>query len=306
MSVRAAEGDTPPIPAGRRSAADRLVGRLTRGERRYLLLALPTALLLAVLFVYPLAEVVSDSVTLPELGLGNYERFFGDSVYLKVLRNTLLISLEVTVLCLLIGYPLAYRLATVNPRTLRILMLLVMLPLWTSVLVRSYAWLTVLGPAGVVNNLLIAIGIIEQPLDLVPGRIGLVVGLTQVMLPFMVIALTAVLKGIDTRLAAAAQSLGAGGWQRFRHIVLPLSMPGVAAGCALVFLATLGFYVVPALLGGPGDQMLSQTIELQVTTVLNQGFAGALATVLAVVTLVLYFTYSRLFRLDQMSSGGRG
>jgi putative spermidine/putrescine transport system permease protein len=166
--------------------------------------------------------------------------------------------------------------------------------------------MTVLGPAGVVNNLLIALGVIDQPLGLVPGRIGLVVGLTQVMLPFMVIALTAVLRGIDPRLAAAAQSLGAGGWQRFRHIILPLSMPGVAAGCALVFLATLGFYVVPALLGGPGDQMLSQTIELQVTTVLNQGFAGALATVLAVVTLLLFFAYQRLFRLDQMTGGGRG
>jgi putative spermidine/putrescine transport system permease protein len=243
---------------------------------------------------------------MPTAGFANYHRLFSEPVYLTILRHTIEIAAEVTVVCLVLGYPVAYRLATTTPRAFRWVMLLVMLPLWTSVLVRSYAWLTVLGPAGVVNTALMKLGIISQPLDIVPGRVGLIIGLSQVMLPFMIIALTAVLKSIDLTVAAAAQSLGANGWNRFRHIILPLSMPGIGAGCVLVFLATLGFYVVPALLGGSGDQMLSQTIELQISQVLNQGFAGALATMLAVVTLLLFLLYARLFRLDQASGGGRG
>lgn len=211
-----------------------------------------------------------------------------DAIYIDVLVRTLLISLSVTVLCVVIGYPLAYVLATTNPSHSRWLMMLVLLPFWTSLLVRTTAWLVLLQSNGVVNSLLTWLGVIAEPLQLVHNRVGVLIAMTHILLPFVVLPVHAVMQGIPDVYWRAASSLGAPAHKAFLRVYLPLTLPGVGAGALLVFILALGYYITPALVGGPKDQMLSYFVAYFVNQSSNWGMAAALAVVLLTLVVVLY------------------
>ncbi len=203
-----------------------------------------------------------------------------DAIYVSVIARTLFISFVVTVLCVLIGYPLAYLLASTKPAYARWLLMLVLLPFWTSLLVRTTAWLVLLQSNGVVNSLLSWIGVIAEPLALVHNRTGVLLAMTHILLPFVVLPVYAVMKGVPDVYWRAASSLGAPPVKAFLRVYLPQTMPGAGAGALLVFILSLGYYITPALVGGPRDQMLSYFIAYFVNQSSNWGMAAALAVVL--------------------------
>ena len=277
------------------------------GERREalrsLLLLLPALAVLAVLFVYPLLGIVDRSVYKGGYTLAAYRQVFGVPVYLQVLVATFKVSAVVTAVCLALGYPLAYVLTTRRPRTAQLLMIIVVLPFFTSIIVRTYAWMVLLGRNGIVNQYLIALGLTEKPLSLLYNQAGVVIGMTYVLLPYMVLTLYSVMRGIDPGLVRAAHSLGASRIQAFRRVFLPLSLPGIAGGTLLVFILSLGFFITPALMGGPGDVMIAMLIEREVEITLNWSFASALAVVLLALTLVGFAGYNRIVRLERIFEG---
>jgi putative spermidine/putrescine transport system permease protein len=215
-------------------------------------------------------------------------------VFTNIFFRTFWISLVVTTLCLILGYPVAYLLANVHPRVSNLLMILVLLPFWTSVLVRTTGWAVLLQREGTINNILRAMGAISEPMQLIYNRTGVYVAMTQVLLPFMVLPLYGVMKGIAPTTMRAALSLGARPWVAFRRVYLPQSMPGISAGCLLVFILALGYYITPALVGGADDQMVSYFIAFYTNETLNWGMAAALGVILLTVTLALYALYNRL------------
>lgn len=267
-------------------------------------LLLPALLLLLVLFVYPILRLLVTSVyDQGIISLEHYRRIVEVDVYLRVMRTTFTIALQVTAICLVLGYPLAYFLSTLRARTARLLLILVLIPFWTSILVRTYAWMVLLQRQGVVNRWLLELGLIDEPLRMMYNRIGVLVGMVHVLLPFMVLPAFAVMRGIDRDLIRAAQNLGATPLQAFLRIFFPLSLPGVAAGSLLVFILALGFFITPALMGGRTDIMIAQLMEDQIRTQLNFPFAAALGTVLLAVTLVIFVIYNRLLGLDKIFGG---
>ncbi len=265
----------------------------------WILLA-PALLLLAVFFLYPLGGMLARSVYDPDFTWKHYARLWQEPTYLQVLWITFEISLSVTVAALALGYPLAYFLSQIRPRTAGLLMILVVVPYFTSVLVRTYAWMVLLGTEGVVNQLLLAAGLIGEPLTLMYTRFGVLVGMTYILLPYMVLALYSVMRGVDTGLLRAAESLGASRRRAFWRIFVPLSLPGVAAGSLLVFILSIGFFITPALMGSQEDSMISMIIESQVETYFDWGFASALSTILLACTLVLFLVYERVVGLNRL------
>ncbi|MBK9363620.1 MAG: ABC transporter permease [Rubrivivax sp.] len=230
---------------------------------------------------------------------GRIQRAPADSrIYVEVLLRTLGISAAVTLLCLAMGFPVALLLTQVKERTADWLLVLVLLPFWTSLLVRTAAWVVVLQKEGMVNTLLLKLGLIAEPLTLIYNRTGVLVAMTHVLLPFMILPLYTVLKGIPPQYLRAAQSLGAPPAVAFVRIFLPLAAPGVAAGSLMVFILALGYYITPALVGGGADQMLSAFVATYTTDTGNWGLAAALGLLMLVTTLLLYAVAHRL-------SGGR-
>ncbi len=221
-----------------------------------------------------------------------------ERIYLQVLLRTLGISAAVTVLCLLLGFPVAVLLTQVQGRAAEWLMALVMLPFWTSLLVRTAAWVVLLQREGLLNSLLMRLGLVGEPLALIYNRTGVLVAMTHVLLPFMILPVYAVLKDIPPNYLRAAASLGAPPRVAFWRVYLPLAAPGVAGGALMVFILALGYYITPALVGGGGDQMLSYFIAKYTTETGNWGLAAALGLVLLVATYALYALAQRL-------SGGR-
>ena len=222
----------------------------------------------------------------------------GNRIYLDVLLRTLAISASVTLLCLLLGFPVAMLLTQVKERTADWLMVLVLLPFWTSLLVRTASWVVVLQKEGMVNSLLLRLGLIAEPLTLIYNRTGVLVAMTHVLLPFMILPLYTVLKGIPPQYMRAATSLGAPPATAFVRVFLPLAAPGVAAGSLMVFILALGYYITPALVGGGSDQMLSYFVATYTTDTGNWGLAAALGLLMLGTTLLLYAVAHRL-------SGGR-
>jgi ABC-type spermidine/putrescine transport system permease subunit I len=262
----------------------------------------PTLVLLLSVYLYPLARLLVLSLTGGDgaLGFGAYRRFLESSVYVGVLLRTFRISLVVTVVCLMVAYPVSLVLSRAGSLTLRVLMVFVLLPLWTSILVRTYAWMVLLQANGVVNNLLRRLNVIDEPLRLMYNETGVVIGMAQVLLPFAILPVYASLRNIDPRLPAAARIMGAGPWRRFLSVTLPLSLPGAAAAGLLVFVQALGFFITPALLGGSRVITLAMVIETQVVDLLDWGLASAVAMVLLVVTVILVVGYDRLLGLDKV------
>jgi putative spermidine/putrescine transport system permease protein len=225
------------------------------------------------------------------------------AIYVIVFVRTLKISITVTVATLLLGFPLAYLLATLPTRTSNLLMIMVLLPFWTSLLVRTTAWFVLLQDNGVINDTLQFLHLSNGPLPLIFSRFGTVVAMTHIQLPFTLLPIYSVMKTISPSYVRAARSLGAGPFHAFWKIYFPLTMPGIAAGCLLTFILCLGYYITPALVGGPTDQMVSGIIERAMNSENNWGKASALGGILLVATLILYFIYNRLVGIDKIRLG---
>ncbi len=217
-----------------------------------------------------------------------------EAIYRSVLWRTFTVSGTVTLFALLIGYPYAYLMTRASKTTAAVMTVFVLLPFWTSLLVRTAAWIVLLQENGIVNQFLMWLHLIDHPMRLIFNRVGVVVAMTHVLLPFMVLPLAAVMKGIRPETVRAARSLGATPFTAFRRIYFPQSLPGVAAGALLVFISAIGYYITPALVGGADDQMLSWFIAFFVNDTINWGLAAALGVVLLVCTTVLSVVYAKI------------
>ena len=268
-------------------------GRRRRLDRRALLV-LPALIVSAFLFLYPVGMLLLRSVLEPVPGLQNYRTVASQPVYAATLWNTVVISASVTAICILVGYPFAYTIASAGPRVRRWLIFAVLVPFWSSVLVRSFAWLVLLQRRGLVNQILIALGVIDRPAVLVHDRAGVLIGMAHVLLPFMVLPLYAVMIRVDGAFMKAAASLGANPVTSFFRVYLPLTQPGLLNGASLVFVLGLGYFVVPALLGGPGETMIAQSIQSQIADFGDWGLAGALSVVLLVGVAVVFALIRRV------------
>ena len=264
------------------------------------LLLLPALAWLGIVFVYPLGRLLWASLFTPTLSLASYARLLGSSIYLTVFVNTFEISATVTMLALALGYPLAFVLATAGPRVSRLMLAAIIVPLWTSVLVRTYAWMVLLGRRGLVNEGLQSLGLLDAPLPLLYNRLGVTIGMVHVLLPFMVLPIYSVMKGIDVDLLKAAQNLGANRRQAFLRVYVPLSLSGLATGSLLVFVSALGFFVTPALLGGRRDMMIAMLIDNQISQLLDWGLGSALAVVLFAITAGLLLVVQRFTRAERL------
>ena len=226
-----------------------------------------------------------------------------EAIFVQVLGRTFAIASAVTVLCLLLGYPLAYVLATLPARTANVLMVLVLLPFWTSLLVRTSAWIVLLQHEGVINSALLQGGFIDAPLEMLYRRAAVYTAMTHVLLPFMVLPLYAVMRTIPPVHMRAALSLGARPWTAFLRVYAPQTLPGVGAGVLMVFIQALGYYITPALVGGPDDQMLSYFIAFYASKTINWGMAASLSLALLAATVALYYVYDRLVGIDKIRMG---
>ncbi len=261
-------------------------------------LAVPLLVFLVIAFVLPMALMVIRSVTdPPNVGLGNYVEFFGSEADIHVLWNTFYIAGVVTICCLLVGYPYAYLMVIVPQRVSGVLLVAVLVPFWSSLLVRTFAWEIILRDTGLINSTLKALGLITQPLPLDRNTFAVSLGMTQILLPFMVLPLFTVMQRIDPELTRAAANLGAPPVRAFRRVFLPLSYPGVLAGSLLVFVLALGFYITPAILGSLRETMISKFIADQIQTRLDWGLGTAMAVILMAITLVVLLIASRFVKL---------
>jgi len=263
-------------------------------ERGYSRLSIPVLLFMAPAFVLPLAVVLVRSVAEPTLGIANYETIFSSAAHLKVLMNTFRTAFTVSLITLMLGYPVAYLLSRTHGLKLNILLALVMIPFWTSVIIRTYAWISLLQRNGFVNNTLRDLGLIDHPLKLMNTQAGVYIGMVQILLPMMILPLLSTMRHLDMNKIRAGEILGANPLQVFWHVYLPMSLPGVFAGFLLVFITALGFYVTPSLMGGTRDAMVSMLIEQHVRKTLNWPLASALAATLLVLSGVLFVLYERL------------
>jgi len=268
------------------------------------LLILPALLLLLVFYIGPILQVLAISVTEPEPGLGNYERIFTSESVQRVIITTLRICLITTVLALLLGYGIAYTITLASPRAKGWWILAVLVPLWISVLVRAFAWVTLLRRQGLVNNTLIHAGVITEPLPLVWNEFGIIVGMVHYMVPFAVLPMLASMREIDPRLLAAARGLGASRGQVFRQVFLPLSKPGILAACVLVFIFSLGFYITPAILGGGKTLMVAEWISLQILDLIRWGLGTMMATMLIFAIIATLVVFSRIVDLRRIFGSG--
>jgi len=267
-------------------------------------LAVPGLIFLALFFIYPVLKLLIISFQDPlsaAFSLAAYRRVFGATVYLGVLRTTFWMALQTTLWCLVLGYPLAYWLTCLKPRRRGRLILLVMLPFWTSALVKAFGWLVLLARYGLVAKLLALVSPGGRAPELLHGRGAVLMGMVHTMLPLAVLTMLPVMLQIDRTLPRAAETLGASGAQGFWRVFFHLSVPGITAAGLLVFIASLGFFITPALLGGPHETMIGQVILEQIQSVLDWQFGGALSAMLVVSAFAVSIAYDRLFGLSALS-----
>ena len=261
--------------------------------------ALPALILLLAFFLLPVVRMLGFSI---EGGTFEwYAKALGEELYLRVMWNTFEMALMVTLFCLLLGYPLGFLIATTSPGWATLGFIFVLLPLWTSVLVRTYAWMVLLGRNGIFNRLLMDAGITSDPIPLLHNFTGVMIGMVHVLLPYMVLPVYGAVRRLDPAIVAAAAGLGASHWRIFWRIYLPLTLNGIFAGCVLVFVLSLGFFITPALLGGGRVIMIAVLIEQQVRETLNWPFAAALSAVLLVATFAVYALAQRFTRPEAQS-----
>ena len=263
------------------------------------LLSAPVVIFLAAVFLIPLGYVIWMSVSEPNPGFGNFIDIFRSPVFFQVVWQTFRTAFIVTVCTLLISYPLAYAAANGSKGMAAFLLTVVALSFWTSFLVRTYAWMVILGTQGPVSDLFAALGW-NPPPRILFTTFSATLAMTHALVPFMTLALYAVMNRIDRRLVQAAANLGATPVRAFLTVYLPLSAPGIVNGCTLVFIMCLDFYVMPVLLGSPSDQMIAGVIGDQIEQMMDFGLASAMSIVLLTITLTLYAIYNHFVGLDRL------
>lgn len=279
---------------------------LAKGRRKegrlFFNLALPSLITIMIVVFIPVFWLSSLSFfdRAGDLSWVNYDRIFQGQLYIKTFIVTLKISFIVLFFCILLGYPLCYWLSQLPDRIAGILMVFVLLPFWTSVLVRTYAWLVILQRNGIINDTLISIGWIDEPLQLAHNLTGTVIGMVHILLPFFILPLFASMRSIDTNFIRAAISLGSTPRGAFWRIFFIMSLPGFFAGTVLVFVLALGTYVTPALLGGGKIQMLAQRIDSTIMLYSNWGAASALGVVLLILAFATIWIFNRAFGIDKL------
>ncbi|GAA3600158.1 ABC transporter permease [Gibbsiella greigii] len=254
----------------------------------------PALLFLLLFFLVPLCSLLAHSLLEPTPGLANYSALFANAAYPQILLNTFTVSILVTGISLLIAFPLSWVITLMPSGWGRWMLNIILLSMWTSLLARSYSWLVLLQTTGVINKTLMALGLISQPLALVHNLTGVVIGMTYIMIPFVVLPLVTTMRNIDPMILQAASICGAGPFSNFFKVFLPLCRSGLFSGGLMVFVMSLGYYVTPALLGGAQNMMLPEFIAQQVQSFLNWNFASAAATLLIVLTLLLFYFYLKL------------
>lgn len=271
---------------------------------KWLLLLVPLVYTVILLY-YSMASVLKLSVYDDKGFTMQYlQQVFTEPLYLRVLWNTLKTSFIVMLVTLFISYPIAYLLVVMeSERWKKIVLSLVMITLWISLLVRTFTWTVILQDQGIINKFLISAGIISQPLELMYNTTGVVIGMTHILIPYMVLSLYSVMEGIDRRLVQAAQGMGARPWKAFMQIFLPLSLPGVMSGSLIVFVLGIGYFITPALLGGQGNMMISKLIQENIQMTLNWSMASAISVVLLVTTLILLGVAAWVARLSPLLKG---
>lgn len=259
---------------------------MSRKFVRTVFLLAPGVILIGFLFLFPLFGILKLSLFNPGFTTESFEKLASSPVAMLVMERTFTLALTVTALCVVTGYPIAYYLATSSPRWRTILVYLILLPFWTSILIRTYTWMVVLGREGLVNSVLQWTGLTDAPIQLLFTGLAVHLAMVQILMPIVIITCYSTMIEIDEGLIRAARTLGATPAQAFAKVFLPLSMPGVATGAAMCFILSLGFYITPALLGGRRNVMLSNLIDFEVHQTLNWSFASVLALVLLAATLI--------------------
>jgi len=265
----------------------------------------PALLFLVIFFLYPVGQLLWLSTVdrAGALTTAHYTRLFDSALYFRVLKITFEIAAWTTVFSIVFGYPVAYYLATSSARKRNTLMLWVLLPFWTSFLVRTFAWIVLLGRNGAINKWLQALGITDAPLSLIYNFAGTMIGMTHAMMPLAIMTMVSVMENIDANLPRAASTLGARGGQAFWRIYFPLSLPGVAAAGLLVFITALGFFITPQLLGGRTETMITQIIINQIQEMMNWSFGGAVSMLLLVTALLVFYLYDRALGMSTLAGG---
>lgn len=225
---------------------------------------------------------------------------FSSNLFISVALKTVWLSLIVTLLALVCAYPVAYTMTRSGSFRFTLIVICVIVPYFTSIIVRTYSWMIILGTRGVINTVLIQIGLIDQPLNLMYNMVGVTIGMTYVLLPYFVLTLFSTMKGIDMWLLQAGRSMGASNFYIFRRVFFPLSMPGIVSGFLIVYILAVGFFITPALMGGPNDVMLATLIQRNIEVSVNWPLASALALFLLVITLIIYAIYCKYTDLDKM------
>lgn len=284
---------------------------LRRLPPQWILMA-PGLLILIFFFLLPVGQLLlfsffrttGDGMMEKAFVFEQYSAFFKDPHYLKILWRTLVMGVTISLLCLILGYCLAYGVARSNPKNKYLLLLLIALPLLTSAVIRNFGWIVILGRKGLINQLLLNIGFIDKPIDLLYTSTGVVIAMVHVLLPFMVLVLYSVLDGMDRNLESAAANLGASPSKVFWFVTLPLSLPGIVAGTLLVFSISISFYITPALIGGPRVQVMATEIYNQTIHLMNWPYASALAVILLVTVFLITNLYNRALRRSSAQGAG--
>lgn len=261
-----------------------------------LLLVIPVCFII----VYSFWLRAPTGADVPAFQWGNYAKFFEDFFYPSILIRTIRVAFETVFICLVMGYIPAYFFYRSESRHKSILLLLIMLPFWISFIIRTLSWINILGDTGLFNHLLVKYGILDEPLGLLYNEGAVLLGLIQYLLPFMILNVYVSLEGIDKSLLEAARSLGCTEWQAFKEVTLPLSLPGVSAGCLLVFVLTAGTYLPPMILGGPGNDMIANLIFKRVIGTLDWPFGSAISVILLGLLGIIVYTYNRYLGINQI------
>jgi len=266
-------------------------------KTRYWMLALPALAIMMIFYIWPVLNIFGISLTEPEPGFGNYTRMFDSNAVKVSFILTFRIAAITTFFCLLLGYIVAYTITTYGGRRGPLMLGLVLLPFWVSVLVRSFAWIVLLGRSGLVNDTMMDWGLIEAPIRLIHNELGVLISMVHVMLPFAILPILANMRGISQSHMLAARGLGASEWRAFREVYFPQTLPGVFSGGLLVFVLSLGFFITPALLGGGRVMMISEYISYQIQELLRWGLATALSSALLVATALVLIVAGRFVNL---------
>lgn len=298
--AQAAQGSVTPVGCEIEMSA----GRLSRQELRSALAAVPLFALLIVFFFVPLLSIFWDSFFGWSFDFGRYTAVISDPVNFRILAGTLKVGLFVTIASLVIAYPLAYQMTRVGPRMFSLISALTLIPLFTAFLIRTYAWIIILGRQGIVNNALIWLGVIDAPLTILNTPVAVVIGMTHVFVPLAVLTIYSGMVRIDRSMVRAASALGAHPVQAFTRVYFPLTLPSVLSAGVLIFVVAIGFYITPSLLGGPGDTMISQLVVVQMNIMLDFEMGYALAIVLLVITLAIILLAGLVIPLETIWSAG--